>query len=60
MEWWWEGIHRYREQIGDCQKHKLGWVGGGLNELGEDSQKVQISSYEISSGNVMYSMSDYN
>ena len=35
-------IHRYREQIGSCQRN--GYV---VEEMGEVGQKVQTSSYKI-------------
>ena len=43
--------HRYREQIGGCQRQ-----GVGVGEMGEGRQKVQTFSYKISHGDVIYSM----
>ena len=34
--------HRYREQIGDCQRQGL-----GVGKMGKCAQKVQASSYKI-------------
>ena len=36
-------IHRYREQIGGCQRQRWGAVG----EMGEHGQRVQTPSYKI-------------
>ena len=45
-------VHRYREQIGGCQR----WTFGRGGEMGKGDQKVQTSSYKISHEDAMYSM----
>ena len=47
-----EIAHRHREQTGACQRGGHGDIG----EIGEGDQEVQISSYKISHGDVMYSI----
>ena len=41
--------HRYREQIGGCQRQRVG-------KMDEGGWKVQTSNYKINLGDIMYSM----